>query len=116
MHAARGRPEAAYQASGKLVALREAKLGTANLRTRFALRQFVPLAWAAGHREESVLRGEELLAAERADHGWTAVRELVLCAWLAACHGELGNPARARELGRLMEAGLAVCFDQSAAK
>ncbi len=110
LHEARGRAEEAYRASAKAVALRESKLGTANARTRFALRQFVPLAWAAGHREESVRRGEELLAAEREDHGWTNPRELVLCARLAADHAELGHAARARELSLELEAGREECY------
>ena len=112
LHEARGRAEEAYRASAKAVAVRESKLGTANERTRFVLRQFVPLAWAAGHREESVRRGEELLAAERDDHGWTSPRELILCARLAVYHAELGHADRARELCRALEAGREACFGE----
>jgi hypothetical protein len=103
LHTARQEWSAALVDSAKAVEIRERIYGPTNFRTRLMLRQYVRAAWQAGEKKASIARGEQLLAAERADHGWTIFRDLVLCATLANHHAQLGDLARARDQARALE-------------
>jgi tetratricopeptide (TPR) repeat protein len=93
----------ALVAARQAVEIRERIYGLQNFRTRIMLRQFVNVAWQAGDRQACIDRAEQLLISERADHGWTIFRDLLLCARLAGWQAEMDNSKRAQELGALLE-------------
>ena len=93
----------ALVAARRAVEIRERIYGLQNFRTRIMLRQFVGVAWQAGDRQACIDRAEQLLVSERADHGWTIFRDLLLCARLAGWQAEMNNSKRAQELGALLE-------------
>ena len=101
LHAEKKEWGPACKAAKRAVEIRERIYGLQNFRTRIMLRQFISVAWEAGDKESCVERAEQLLASERADHGWTEFKDLVLCTRLAHWHIELNNQKRAKELNDL---------------